>query len=107
MVSTDDDSTGCVYDYFNNFPFWQKDRLTTMEVQQSNKIYEFKGYIEGNEMMNGNVNVIVTDGFTGNVALKTAEGTYKYVIFNRKSVPSIQKNRGWHVKNALDINLMK
>jgi S-formylglutathione hydrolase len=40
MVSTDDDSTGCVYDYFNNFPFWQKDRLTTMEVQQSNKIYE-------------------------------------------------------------------
>ena len=42
---------------------------------QSNKIYTFKGYIEGNEMMNGDVNVIVTDGFTGNVALKTAEGT--------------------------------
>ena len=38
---------------------------------QSNKIYKFKGYIEGNEMMNGDVNVIVTDGFTGNVALKT------------------------------------
>ena len=32
---------------------------------------------------------------------------YKYVIFNRKSVPSIQKNRGWHIKNTLDINLMK
>jgi len=46
---------------------------------QSNKIYEFKGYIEGNEMMNGDVNVIVTDGFTGNVALKTAEGTANFI----------------------------
>ena len=32
---------------------------------------------------------------------------YKYIIFNRKSVPSIQNNRGWHIKNKLDINLMK
>ena len=46
---------------------------------QSNNIYEFKGYIEGNEMMSGNVNVIVTDGFTGNVALKTAEGTANFI----------------------------
>ena len=46
---------------------------------QNNKIYEFKGYIEGNEMMNGEVNVIVTDGFTGNVALKTAEGTANFI----------------------------
>ena len=37
--------------------------------------FEFKGFIEGNELMNGDVNVIVSDGFTGNVALKTAEGT--------------------------------
>ena len=46
---------------------------------QNNKIYKFKGYIEGNEMMNGDVNVIVTDGFTGNVALKTAEGTANFI----------------------------
>ena len=32
--------------------------------------------------MDGDVNVIVTDGFTGNVALKTAEGTAK-LYFNR------------------------
>ena len=37
--------------------------------------FNFAGYIEGNELMNGKVNVIVSDGFTGNVALKTAEGT--------------------------------
>ena len=37
----------------------------------------FKGYIEGNKMMDGDTNVIVTDGFTGNIALKTAEGNCK------------------------------
>ena len=41
--------------------------------------YDFYGYIEGNELMNGNVNVIVSDGFTGNVALKTAEGTANFI----------------------------
>ena len=46
---------------------------------EKNKLYEFKGYIEGNEIMNGEVNVIVTDGFTGNVALKTAEGTANFI----------------------------
>ncbi len=46
---------------------------------QKNNIYEFKGYIEGNKMMDGEVNVIVTDGFTGNVALKTAEGTANFI----------------------------
>jgi phosphate acyltransferase len=44
------------------------------------KDYDFAGYIEGNELMNGNVNVIVSDGFTGNVALKTAEGTANFII---------------------------
>ncbi len=41
--------------------------------------FEFKGYIEGNQIMDGNVNVIVTDGFTGNIALKTAEGTANFI----------------------------
>lgn len=37
----------------------------------------FHGFIEGNDIAGGVVDVIVTDGFTGNVALKTAEGTAK------------------------------
>ena len=41
--------------------------------------FEFKGYIEGNQITNGDSNVIVTDGFTGNVALKTAEGTANFL----------------------------
>ena len=49
---------------------------------QDNFIY--KGYIEGNNIMTGDSNVIVTDGFTGNIALKTAEGTAKFITKNLK-----------------------
>ena len=53
---------------------------TFQDLQKNiNKLYEFKGYIEGNHIMDGDVNVIVTDGFTGNVALKTAEGTANFI----------------------------
>ena len=47
--------------------------------KRTNNDFEFKGYIEGNQLMNGDVNVIVADGFTGNVALKTAEGTANFI----------------------------
>ena len=50
----------------------------------------FKGYSEGNTIMNGESNVIVTDGFTGNIALKTAEGTAKFITDNLKK--SLTKN---------------
>ena len=50
----------------------------------SNKNFIYNGYIEGNEIMSGKSNVIVTDGFTGNIALKTAEGTAKFIINNLK-----------------------
>ena len=53
-----------------------------------NPIYEFHGFIEGNHIMDGNVNVIVTDGFTGNVALKTAEGTANFITSELKKVLS-------------------
>jgi len=44
----------------------------------------FKGYCEGNTIMSGDSDVIVTDGFTGNIALKTAEGTAKFITDNLK-----------------------
>ena len=53
-------------------------------INQKNNIYDFNGYIEGNEIMNSDVNVIVTDGFTGNVALKTAEGTANFITSELK-----------------------
>ena len=47
------------------------------EKKSSN--YNFVGYIEGNQIMDGEVNVIISDGFTGNIALKTAEGTATFI----------------------------
>lgn len=49
----------------------------------------FHGFVEGNDIASGTVDVIVTDGFTGNVALKTAEGTAKlYTEFLRRTFES-------------------
>ncbi len=45
----------------------------------NNEDFEFKGFIEGSHIMDGDVNVIVADGFTGNIALKTAEGTANFI----------------------------
>ena len=52
--------------------------------EKKNPLFKFEGYIEGNHIMDGNVNVIVTDGFTGNIALKTAEGTANFITSELK-----------------------
>ncbi len=52
--------------------------------ENKNPNFEFTGYIEGNEIMDGLSNVIITDGFTGNVALKTAEGTANFITSELK-----------------------
>ena len=53
------------------------ERIILNEKKSDN--YNFVGYVEGNHLMDGLVNVIVSDGFTGNVALKTAEGTANFI----------------------------
>ena len=62
----------------------------TFQLMNENKKknFNFSGYIEGNELMNGKVNVIVSDGFTGNVALKTAEGTANFITSELKKALS-------------------
>ncbi len=57
----------------------------TILKKKNLKNFEFFGYIEGNHIMDGNVDVIITDGFTGNIALKTAEGTANFITKNLKS----------------------
>ena len=58
----------------------------TYSILKDNKFknFEFCGYIEGNHIMDGKVDIIITDGFTGNIALKTAEGTAKFITKNLK-----------------------
>jgi glycerol-3-phosphate acyltransferase PlsX len=47
--------------------------------------FEFLGYVEGNDMFAGRVNVVVTDGFVGNIVLKTAEGLGRCIVGLLKS----------------------
>lgn len=49
-------------------------------LRQADLPIRFMGFIEGDTLVNGEVDVVVTDGFSGNVALKTAEGTARLVV---------------------------
>ena len=78
-------------------------------------LFKFGGFIEGNNIMDGNVNVIVADGFTGNIALKTAEGTSNFITSElRKALTNsligkissfINYNNLKNFKNKLDPRL--
>ncbi len=64
-----------------------KETFQKLNEKKSNN-FDFSGYIEGNDLMKGEVNVIVSDGFTGNVALKTAEGTANFITDELKKALS-------------------
>jgi glycerol-3-phosphate acyltransferase PlsX len=63
-------------------------RLAYHELQ-SKTAFRFAGNIEGKSVFDGDVDVLVTDGFTGNVFLKTAEGIAS-LILDRISTPSTE-----------------
>ena len=70
-----------------------------------NENFNFRGYVEGNNIMNGDVNVIVTDGFTGNIALKTAEGTANFIMNEFKN--SMTSNILGKLSSLININNLK
>ena len=79
---------------------------TYQKINENNNLdFEFKGFIEGNELMNGEVNVIVSDGFTGNVALKTAEGTANFITSELKL--AMTKNIMGKISSLLNISNLK
>ena len=53
-------------------------RATTFDL-------DYRGFVEGNDIAKGTVDVIVTDGFTGNIALKTAEGLARFFATELKA----------------------
>ena len=76
--------------------------------ENKNLLFDFHGYIEGNDIMEGNVNVIVTDGFTGNVALKTAEGTANFITKElKKSMTSNLLGKFASIINIKNLNNFK
>jgi len=61
-------------------------RQAAMMLRREGSPVSFHGFVEGNDIGTGKVDVVVTDGFTGNVALKTIEGTAKlYTTFVREA----------------------
>lgn len=58
---------------------------------------EFRGYIEGDKISRGDADVVVTDGFSGNIALKTAEGTARFVtdLLKRAFTSSLRSKLGF------------
>jgi glycerol-3-phosphate acyltransferase PlsX len=59
----------------------------------------FDGYIEGHQMNRGDVDVIVTEGFSGNIALKTMEGTARYIadLIRRAFANSLRSKVGFAI----------
>ena len=56
-----------------------KDAHDSMAMAADAGGYDFVGFVEGGDIPSDRVDVIVTDGFTGNIALKTGEGTAKLI----------------------------
>ncbi len=56
----------------------------THELMKNDKRINYHGFIEANEITSTNNHVIVTDGFSGNIALKTAEGVSKFITGSLK-----------------------
>ncbi|WP_026046386.1 MULTISPECIES: phosphate acyltransferase PlsX [unclassified Sphingomonas] len=67
---------------------------------------DFTGFIEGDKLSRGDVDVIVCDGFSGNIALKTAEGTARFVadLLKRAFRSSVRSKIGFLIsKPATDL----
>ena len=85
----------------------QKASETLIQMNLENKI-NYLGFIEGNDIAIGKTNVVVTDGFTGNVALKTAEGTANMVkIFFKNAFESSLISKMGYFMASLPINTVK
>jgi len=68
----------------------------------------FDGFTEGDQLSRGNVDVVVTDGFSGNIALKTAEGTARFVtdLLRRAFKSSLRSKAGFALSRPA-LNLLK
>jgi glycerol-3-phosphate acyltransferase PlsX len=57
-------------------------------LKQTKLDFDYRGFVEGTDIAKGTVDVVVTDGFTGNVALKTAEGLARFFAAEIRSTLS-------------------
>ena len=77
----------------------------TLKKLSEKSVINYHGYVEGNDISIGKTNVVVTDGFTGNIALKTAEGTAKMIqIYLKKGFASSLSSKLGYFFSSLAIN---
>ena len=84
----------------------------THDLLKNERRINYRGFVEANEITDTTNHVIVTDGFSGNIALKTAEGVSKFITDSlKKSLTSslysktlsfLLKNRFQDFKNSID-----
>jgi len=76
-----------------------KDAAAHLKAAADRLRMRFDGFIEGSQMSRGDVDVIVTDGFSGNIALKTMEGTARFVadLIRRAFTNSIRSKIGFAI----------
>jgi glycerol-3-phosphate acyltransferase PlsX len=76
-----------------------KDASAVLKAAAERLGLRFDGYIEGHQMSRGDVDVIVSDGFSGNIALKTMEGTARYIgdLIRRAFANSIRSKIGFAI----------
>jgi phosphate acyltransferase len=63
-------------------------------LREHGEDFIYRGFVEGNDISKGTVDVVVTEGFSGNIALKTAEGTARQVA----TVLREEIGRSWRTK---------
>jgi glycerol-3-phosphate acyltransferase PlsX len=70
--------------------------------------FRFDGFTEGDQLSRGHVDVVVTDGFSGNIALKTAEGTARFVTdLLRNAFKSSLRSKAGFALSRPALNLLK
>jgi glycerol-3-phosphate acyltransferase PlsX len=92
----------------------QKQAYALLKRADAEGRINFIGNVEGSQVLSGDVDVVVTDGFTGNILLKTCEGVAKFLVDNLKATlkaslknklaAMVIKNDLVEFKSALDVN---
>ncbi len=77
----------------------------THELMQAVKDIDYRGFIEGNEVFHGNIDVIVCDGFVGNVLIKASEGVSQMII--KRLGDEFKKNIFNRLLAAISITVLK
>ena len=76
---------------------------TKSKIENLNKFLKSINFFLNSELVS--IKKIKKKNLTFHARFSAKERVYKYIIFNRLSVPSIEKDRGWHISKKLDFDL--